>query len=100
MPCEGKRHIQTTPVITSTAPFLGAGALGLGSLAVIKEKSRISLKCVEHGPVRENERSADEVPRPVAAPFDLACIQQQKVLARLGIRMVLICGMKVRNVGR
>ena len=51
---ERQRHVQSTPVIPSSAPFLGAGAISLRRLAVIEEKARVTFQRVEIGAIGKN----------------------------------------------
>src|SRR5437867_703401 len=46
---EGQGHVSSSPVIAAAAPFFGAGALGLGRLAVVEEETRIAFEGVEDG---------------------------------------------------
>ena len=98
--CEGQGHIVAAPVIAATSPFLGAGALRLRCLAVIKEEARIAFQCAETRAVGENERRADELARPVAAALSLARVEQNEILAADWLRMIAVSRVEVANVSR
>src|SRR5689334_9585483 len=65
MPGEGQRHVQSAPVVPSTAPLLGPGSLGLRGLAVIEEETRITFQSAKERSVREDPRCTDKVTCPL-----------------------------------
>src|SRR5262245_11011039 len=52
---EVQGHVQSAPIISATAPFLGSSAISLGCLAVVEEKAGIPLQGPELVPMREDE---------------------------------------------
>src|ERR1051326_823707 len=95
-----KRHVAPAPIITTSAPLLCSRAVSLWRLAVIEEKTWVAFQGAQHSTVRKNKRCANEAPRPIAAAFSLARIQQDQVLSALGRRMVCVRSMKISNLTR
>src|ERR1043166_950525 len=48
--------------------------------------------------MRKNPRGAHEIARPIAAAFRLTCIEQDKILAWLGMWMIAVSGMEIGDV--
>ena len=96
---EGQGHVLAAPIIAAAAPFLGAGAVGLRRLAVVEEEPRVAFQRVEHGPVGEDPRGADEMSGPIAAALGVARVEEDQVFAGLGIRVIAIGRVEVADVG-
>ena len=90
-----QRGIDAAPIVAAAAPLLGAGALRLRRLAVVEEEARVTLQRAQHRRVRKHDRGAHQLPRPVAAAFDGARIEQHQVLACLRVRMIRVAGVKI-----
>src|SRR5688572_9829771 len=95
---EGERHGPAAPIVATAAPFYGAGAVGLRRVAVVEKESRVPFQSKMICLMREDERRADELAAPVAAPFGLRRIEQNDVLAVGRFGMVLECGVKITDV--
>ncbi len=76
----GKRqgHGLATPIVAAAAPFLGPGSLCLWRLTVVEEETGITFQRAELGVFGKDERSADEMARPVAAAFDRLVLRSSK----------------------
>src|SRR5215467_9198765 len=98
MPRKRERHVQSSPIIAATAPFLGSGAVGLRGLTVVEEESGIAFERGELVAVGEDEGSANETAGPVAPTFDLPRIQEFEVPAQFRFGVIAISGVKVPDV--
>src|SRR5205085_11220789 len=93
--CEGQRHIQTAPVVSTAAPLLRPRPLSLRRQAVIEEEPRIALQRAQTGAVGEYPRCTHQMPRPCCAAFYSLCVQQGEVDPWFGHRMVTIGRMEI-----
>jgi hypothetical protein len=70
-----KGHIALAPVVATAAPFLGACALRLRRLAIVKKEARITLKRRKLRTVREDPGSTDQLAGPVTTALRLARVE-------------------------
>src|SRR5207248_2803823 len=97
---QGQAHVASAPVISAATPFLGPGAISLGSLAIVEEEPRIAFEGIEHAAVRKNPRVSNKIARPVPTPFSLARVQQHQILAWNRIGMVAVGRVKIADLIR
>src|SRR5438876_4913605 len=97
---EGQAHISTSPVITSTSPFLRPSSLRLGRFAVVEDEARVAFQRVEHGVVGEDEGRADEGAGPVVRALEAARVEEDQVLAGLRRKMIAIGCMEIADMVR
>jgi hypothetical protein len=89
---EGERHVSPAPVVTAAAPFLGAGAVGLGGHGVVEVEAGVAFEGGEGVGLGEDEGGADEGAGPVAAAFGLAGVEEDEVAASGRIGGVVFVG--------
>src|ERR1700691_2934359 len=100
MAYEGQSHVQTAPIVPTAAPFFGPGTLRLRGKAVIEEEPRIAFKGSQVRMVREDERCAGKVPRPLVRSFHVSRVQEHQVFSGRWVGKVAVGRMEISQLIR